>query len=74
MPAEEECRGSIRKSHLNSPTPPAGARVFFLRAEALPLGLSHAHRLARNSFTASFLEPEAKRRYLDELDTFFARV
>jgi adenosine deaminase len=42
--------------------------------EALPLGLSHAQRLARNSFTASFLEPEAKRRFLDELDTFFAKL
>jgi adenosine deaminase len=47
---------------------------FVAAFDALPLGLSHAHRLARNSFTASFLEPEAKRRHLDELDAFFARV
>jgi adenosine deaminase len=47
---------------------------FLAAFDALPLGLSHAHRLARNSFTASFLEPEAKRRHLDELDTFFAKL
>jgi adenosine deaminase len=47
---------------------------FLAAFEALPLGLSHAQRLARNSFTASFLEPEAKRRLLDELDTFFAKL
>jgi adenosine deaminase len=47
---------------------------FLAAFEALPLGLSHAHRLARNSFTASFLEPEARRGYLDELDAFFAKV
>jgi adenosine deaminase len=47
---------------------------FLAAFEALPLGLSHAQRLARNSFTASFLEPEAKRGYLDELDAFFAKV
>jgi adenosine deaminase len=47
---------------------------FLAAFEALPLGLSHAHRLARNSFTASFLEPEAKRAFLDELDTFFAKI
>jgi adenosine deaminase len=40
--------------------------------EALPLQLSDAHRLARNSFSASFLEPEAKRRHLAEVDRFFA--
>lgn len=47
---------------------------FLAAFEALPLGLSHAHRLARNSFTASFLDPEARRGYLDELDAFFAKV
>jgi adenosine deaminase len=40
--------------------------------EALPLTLQHAQRLARNSFTASFLEGEAKRRHLDEVDAFFS--
>ena len=47
---------------------------FLAAFEALPLGLSHAHRLARNSFTASFLEPEAKRAFLDELDACFAKL
>ncbi|MDB5907940.1 MAG: adenosine deaminase [Massilia sp.] len=47
---------------------------FLAAFEALPLGLSHAQRLARNSFTASFLEPDARRGYLDELDAFFAKV
>jgi adenosine deaminase len=47
---------------------------FLAAFEALPLELSDAHRLARNSFSASFLAPEAKRRHLDELDRFFADV
>jgi adenosine deaminase len=42
--------------------------------DALPLGLSHAHRLARNSFAASFLPAEQKKRFLDEVDAFFAAV
>jgi adenosine deaminase len=42
--------------------------------DALPLGLSHAQRLARNSFAASFLPPERKQRFLDEVDAFFAAV
>jgi adenine deaminase len=45
---------------------------FIAAFEALPLGLQHAHRLARNSFAAAFLEGEAKRGYLDEVDAFFA--
>ncbi len=40
--------------------------------DALPLGLSHARRLARNSFSASFLEPAAKQSFLAEVDQFFA--
>ncbi|MGJ7914595.1 adenosine deaminase [Massilia sp. LXY-6] len=40
--------------------------------EALPLGVPHAHQLARNSFAAAFLEPEQKRAYLAEVDRFFA--
>ncbi len=47
---------------------------FLAAFAALPLGLADARRLAHNSFSASFLEPEAKRRMLDELDTFFARL
>lgn len=39
--------------------------------ESLPLDETHAKRLARNSFSAAFLEPEAKRRYLDEVEDFF---
>jgi adenosine deaminase len=45
---------------------------FIAAFEALPLGLQHAHRLARNSFAASFLEGEAKRGFLDEVDAYFA--
>jgi len=40
--------------------------------DALPLGLSHAQRLARNSFTAAFLDPETKRGYLAQVDAYFA--
>ncbi|MGZ3183751.1 MAG: adenosine deaminase [Telluria sp.] len=39
--------------------------------DALPLGLSHAHRLARNSFAASFLPAEKKQPFLDEVEAFF---
>jgi adenosine deaminase len=42
--------------------------------EALPLGLSHAQRLARNSFTASFLPAEQKQKFLDEVDAYFAAL
>jgi len=42
--------------------------------DALPLGLSHARRLARNSFTAAFLADDVKQRYLDEVDAYFTRV
>jgi adenosine deaminase len=42
--------------------------------DALPLGLSHAQRLARNSFEASFLDPVSKRGFLDEVDEFFAKA
>ena len=40
--------------------------------DALPLGLSHAQRLARNSFSAAFLDAPTKQRFLDEVDAFFA--
>jgi adenosine deaminase len=40
--------------------------------DALPLEAAHAKQLARNSFAASFLEPEQKRACLAEVDRFFA--
>jgi adenosine deaminase len=39
--------------------------------EALSLDIRHARELARNSFVASFLPEEEKRKCLDEVDTFF---
>ncbi len=42
--------------------------------EALPLDVSHARQLARNSFAAAFLEPEQKRAYLAEVDRFFDEI
>jgi adenine deaminase len=45
---------------------------FIAAFDALPLGLSHAHRLARNGFLAAFLPDAARQRYLDEVDAFFA--
>lgn len=42
--------------------------------EALPLGLSHAQRLARNSFTAAFLPEEQKQKFLAEVDAYFAAL
>jgi adenine deaminase len=39
--------------------------------EALDLDAGHAKQLARNSFTASFLDPEQKRAFLNEVDKFF---
>jgi adenosine deaminase len=44
---------------------------FIATFEALPLERQHAHRLARNSFAASFLDAPAKQKYLKELDAFF---
>jgi adenine deaminase len=41
--------------------------------DALPLDAGHARILARNSFEASFLPAEEKRKYLDEVDAFFKR-
>jgi adenosine deaminase len=46
---------------------------FVAAFEALPLDASHAKKLAQNSFAAAFLEPEAKRAFLAEVDAFFAR-
>lgn len=45
---------------------------FIATFDALPLGLSHAQRLARNSFSAAFLPAAQKQHYLDEVDAFFA--
>ena len=42
--------------------------------EALPLGLSHAQRLARNSFAAAFLPEQQKQAFLAEVDAFFAAL
>jgi adenosine deaminase len=47
---------------------------FIATFEALPLGLSHAKRLARNSFEASFLPADQKQKFLAEVDAFFAAV
>ena len=41
--------------------------------EALPLRREHAQRLARTSFEAAFLDDAARRKYLDEVDAFFAQ-
>ena len=40
--------------------------------DALPLTRAHAHQLARNSFQAAFLAPDAKRDFLAQVDRFFA--
>jgi adenosine deaminase len=45
---------------------------FIAAFEALPLDAGHARQLARNSFAASFLDPERKRAFLSEVDEFFA--
>jgi adenosine deaminase len=42
--------------------------------DALPLGLAHAQRLARNSFTASFLDPVTKQSFLTEVDDYFTAL
>ncbi|MFA9218236.1 MAG: adenosine deaminase [Sphingomonadaceae bacterium] len=46
---------------------------FIATFEALPLGLSHAQRLARNSFSAAFLPAAQKQAFLDEVDAYFAQ-
>ncbi|QBE64794.1 adenosine deaminase [Pseudoduganella lutea] len=40
--------------------------------DSLPLGLQHAHELAKNSFAASFLPAEQKQKFLDEVDAYFS--
>ena len=44
---------------------------FLQMFEALPLEKHHAYQLARNSFAASFLDAQAKQKFLDEVDAFF---
>ncbi|MNK32437.1 Adenine deaminase [compost metagenome] len=41
--------------------------------DALPLGLSHAHRLARNGFIAAFLPQAQKDAFLATVDAYFAQ-
>ncbi|MBC7499811.1 MAG: adenosine deaminase [Herminiimonas sp.] len=45
---------------------------FLATFDALPLDRRHAQQLARNSFTAAFLDAATKRKYIDEVDAFFA--
>ncbi len=40
---------------------------------ATGLAAQHAYQLARNSFVASFIEEDAKRRYIERLDAAFAQ-
>ena len=47
---------------------------FIAVVDALPLTAAQARQLARNSFAASFLDPEAKQRHLDEVDQFFTTI
>jgi adenine deaminase len=42
--------------------------------DALPLSLEQAHRLARNSFQAAFLDPAAKQGFIDQVDQYFAAL
>jgi adenosine deaminase len=45
---------------------------FMAAFEALPLTREHALVLARNGFEAAFLDAATKRRYLEEVDAYFA--
>lgn len=45
---------------------------FIACIEALPLTRAHLHSLARNSFSAAFLDDARRVGYLDEVDRFFA--
>ena len=45
---------------------------FLAVADALPLTVAQARQLARNSFTAAFLEPAAKQGFLNEVDQYFS--
>ncbi len=45
---------------------------FLAAFDALPLTAGHAWKLARNSFTAAFLDHKVRQQYLAEVDQFFA--
>ncbi len=45
---------------------------FIQTFDALPLQRHHAQQLARNSFSAAFLDAQARQKCLDEVDAFFA--
>ncbi len=47
---------------------------FVAVADALPLTVQQAHRLARNSFSAAFLDPAAKQGFIDEVDHYFSTL
>lgn len=47
---------------------------FLAVCDALPLDANHARQLARNSFSAAFLDPATKQRYLDEVDQYFSNI
>jgi adenosine deaminase len=47
---------------------------FIAAFAALPLNRDHARTLARNSFSASFVDDARKRAWLDEVDAFFAQA
>jgi adenine deaminase len=48
---------------------------FIAAFDAMPLlGLADAQRLARNSFSAAFLDAGAKQDFIDELDAYFAGI
>ena len=47
---------------------------FVAAFDALPLGLSHAHRLARNGFLGAFLPDRVKQSWLDQVDAYFAAL
>jgi adenosine deaminase len=42
--------------------------------DALPLQRHHAHQLARNGFSASFLSSAEKQKHLDDVEAFFAKT
>lgn len=45
---------------------------FLATFDALPLDVHHAHQLARNSFTAAFIDAPMRQARLAEVDAFFA--
>ncbi len=47
---------------------------FLATFDALPLDVHHAHKLARNSFEAAFIDASTRQTRLAEVDSFFAAV